>query len=79
MGGTVTRRPWPHITRDTVLFVCGLVGILHETFIRTGDTRPEFLMLFAGMVGLPVALRRDEARGAGTDADDDAATPTLGT
>lgn len=60
---------WPTITRDTVLFVVGLGGIGHEAFVRTGDTRPEFLMLFAAMVGLPVALRRDEVRRA--DADDD--------
>lgn len=61
---------WPAITRDTVLFVFGLGGIVHEAYIRSGDTRPEFLMLFAAMVGLPVALRRDEGRRA--DADDDA-------
>ena len=60
---------WPSITRDTVLFVVGLAGIVHEAFVRTGDTRPEFLMLFAAMVGLPVALRRDEGRRA--DATDD--------
>lgn len=62
---------WPSITRDTVLFFVGLGGIIHEAFIRTGDTRPEFLMLFAAMVGLPVALRRDEGRRT-ADADDDA-------
>jgi hypothetical protein len=61
---------WPTITRDSVLFVFGLGGIVNEAFVRTGDTRPEFLMLFAAMVGLPVALRRDEGRRA--DADDDA-------
>ena len=61
---------WPTVTRDTVLFVFGLGGIVHEAFVRTGDTRPEFLMLFAAMTGLPVALRRDEGRRA--DADDDA-------
>jgi hypothetical protein len=51
---------WPSITRDTVLFAFGLGGIVNEAVIRSGDTRPEFLMLFAAMVGLPVALRRDE-------------------
>jgi hypothetical protein len=66
----MSRWRWPAITRDTVLFVFGLGGIVHEAFIRSGDTRPEFLMLFAAMVGLPVALRRDEGRRA--DADDDA-------
>lgn len=66
----MSRWRWPAITRDTVLFAVGLGGIVHEAFIRTGATRPEFLMLFAAMVGLPVALRRDEGRRA--DADDDA-------
>lgn len=65
---------WPAITRDSVLFVVGLGGIVHEAFVRTGDTRPEFLMLFAAMVGLPVALRRDEGRRA--DVTDDTAVGT---
>jgi hypothetical protein len=53
---------WPNITRDSVLFVFGLGGIVHEAYIRTGATRPEFIMLFAAMCGLPVALRRDEKK-----------------
>lgn len=53
-----------------MLFVVGLGGIVHEAFVRTGATRPEFLMLFAAMVGLPVALRRDEVRAADAAADD---------
>lgn len=64
---------WPHITRDTVLFIVGLGGIVHEAFIRTGDPRPELLVLFAGMVGLPVAMRKDERRETKADVDDDAA------
>lgn len=59
---------WPRVTRDGVLFVCGLGGIAHETYVRSGATRPEFLMLFAAMCGLPVALRRDEKK---ASADDD--------
>jgi hypothetical protein len=61
---------WPTITRDTVLFAVGLGGIVHETLIFDGDPRTQLLVLFAGMVGLPVAIRRDEGRRA--DADDDA-------
>jgi hypothetical protein len=61
---------WPSVTRDTVLFVVGLGLIIHEAFIRTGPTRPEFLMLFAAMVGLPVAIRRDEGRRADAANDD---------
>lgn len=55
------------VTRDGVLFVFGLGGIVHEAYIRTGVTRPEFLMLFAAMCGLPVALRRDEKKAASVD------------
>jgi hypothetical protein len=62
---------WPHITRDTVLFMTGLGGIINEAFVRSEPTRPELLVLFAGMVGLPVALRRDEGRRS-VDVDDDA-------
>jgi hypothetical protein len=62
---------WPRITRDGVLFVFGLGGIVNEAFVRSEPTRPELLILFAGMVGLPVALRRDEGRRADA-ADDDA-------
>ena len=57
-------RAWkrPTVTRDGLLYLVGLGGIVHEAFIRTGETRPEFLMLFAAMCGLPVALRHDEKK-----------------
>lgn len=47
------------VARDTVLFSAGLIGIAHETFINHGE-RPSLLVLFAGMIGLPVFLRADE-------------------
>lgn len=53
---------WPVVTRDSVLFVFGLAGIFHEAYIHTGETRHEFIMLFAGMCGLPLALRKDERK-----------------
>lgn len=68
----MSRWRWPTVTRDTVLFVVGLGGIINEAFIRAEPTRPELLVLFAGMVGLPVALRRDEGRRAADAVDDDA-------
>lgn len=49
------------ISRDTVLFTAGLLGVLHETVISTQD-RPTLLLLFAAMMGLPAFLRADEAR-----------------
>ena len=53
----------PHkvrITRDLVLFGTGLVLTIHETLIHKGAERPHLLMMFAGMMGLPVFLRQDE-------------------
>lgn len=50
------------ITRDLVLFTFGLLGVLHET-LRTDGDRQFLLMLFAGMMGLPVFLRKDEKNG----------------
>jgi hypothetical protein len=47
------------ITRDGVLFVIGVLGIAHETLIADAD-RPTLLLLFAGMVGLPAFLHKDE-------------------
>lgn len=47
------------ISRDLVLFVAGLLGVLHETLLTNGD-RQFLLIIFAGMMGLPVFIRKDE-------------------
>lgn len=47
------------ITRDLVLFVGGLLGIGYETLVEEVD-RPYLLAVFAGMLGLPWFIRRDE-------------------
>ena len=47
------------ITRDSILFAVGLLGIVHETLSAKAD-RPTLLLLFAGMVGLPAFIRKDE-------------------
>jgi len=49
---------WPAI-RDIVLFIGGLLGVAHETLLMEA-VRPELLILFAAMMGLPVILRADE-------------------
>lgn len=41
--------------RNVTLFVCGLLGVLHETLWANGD-RPTLLLLFAAMMGLPAFL-----------------------
>jgi hypothetical protein len=55
------------IQRDTILFTGGLMGVLHETLLTDGE-RHSLLMLFAGMMGLPVFLRKDEADSKGDSA-----------
>ena len=65
MGATSRRRRPPKwhvkITRDLVLFTAGLGGVAHETLVSKSE-RPTLLVLFAGMMGLPVFLRQDEKR-----------------
>lgn len=60
--GSVTvspfRPPRVNITRDAILFITGLVGVLHETIAYNGE-RPSLLVLFAGMMGLPLYLRKN--------------------
>ena len=55
----MTRSRWPKITRDTILFTAGVLGAANEAIFRDSE-RPALLMLFAGMMGLPVFLRKDE-------------------
>lgn len=50
------------ITRDTVLFTGGLLLTVNEAVLREGAERPTLIILFAGMMGLPVVIRADEAR-----------------
>lgn len=56
----VVRRTF-RLSRDTVLFVSGLLGIIYETVIEHGD-RPTLLVLFGAMVGLPAFLKADESK-----------------
>jgi len=51
---------WPAI-RSGVLFVIGVVGVIHEAFFTTAN-RPALLVLFAAMMGLPFALAADMFR-----------------
>lgn len=48
-----------HPTRDGILFVIGVVGILWETIGEESD-RPYLLAVFAACCGLPVFLNLDE-------------------
>lgn len=57
---TPARRRW-RLSRDSVLFIAGLAGVVYETVITQGE-RPTLLLLFAAMVGLPAFLRDDESK-----------------
>ena len=63
---------WTTKTRDLVLFVVGLLGVIYETVLEQVD-RPALLALFGGMLGLPVFLSRDEKRAEKND--DESPTP----
>jgi hypothetical protein len=53
---------WPKITRDGLLFSTGLALTINEAAIQDGPTDPLLLMMFAGMMGLPVFLGFDEKK-----------------
>ena len=55
------RFQFPKVGRDTILFIGGLAGIVHETVISEQE-RSALLVLFATMIGLPAFLRSDEAK-----------------
>lgn len=54
------------ITRDTVLFTTGLFLTINEAVWKEGDADSVLVLLFAGMMGLPVVLRADEFRAKAT-------------
>ncbi len=53
-------KPIPAAWRDTVLFLAGLSLTIFEATARSGPERWGLLVLYAGMMGLPLVLRGDE-------------------
>lgn len=51
-------RPTIRVTRNTTLFIVGLLGVAHETLLNDAD-RPTLLLLFAAMIGLPAFISQD--------------------
>lgn len=47
--------------RDILLFFGGLSGLLHETLLQKGE-RPDLLVIFTAMMGLPAFLEGDRRR-----------------
>lgn len=62
----------PKITRDTVLFTVGLVLTVNEAVWKDGTSDPGLVLLFAGMMGLPVVLWADQLRAKAGSPDADA-------
>lgn len=50
------------ITRDLLMFSTGLVLVIYEAVLRSGDPRESLIILYAAMMGLPAVLRYDENR-----------------
>lgn len=65
---------WPQL-RDMILFFGGLGGVAHETFLASTD-RPELLIVFAAMMGLPAFLQADQRI---SRRDDNPSTPSTST
>lgn len=57
---SIRRRTSASGWRDVILFFTGIGLIVNEAVLREGPERPTLLVLYAGMVGLPAFLRRDE-------------------
>jgi hypothetical protein len=47
------------ISRDGVIFLLGVAGIIYESAIGKGE-RPTLILLFGGCLGLPVFLHADQ-------------------
>lgn len=53
---------WNWFTK-AVLFFTGLGLVIWESAIRQGETRPEFLILYGGMMGLPAFIPKKDTEG----------------
>lgn len=52
-------RAWP-LVRDVAIVVTGLALIIYEAVFREGPERHGLLLLYTGMLGLPLVIRRDD-------------------
>lgn len=49
------------ISRDTILFIIGALGLFYETVLYHGaGERPTLIMAFLALMGIPLFLRADE-------------------
>ena len=52
------KTPKLSVARDRIIFCVGIGGIIYETVVEKVD-RPQLLLLYAAMVGLPAWMKRD--------------------
>lgn len=64
---TGKKNPWIRIPRDTLLLLSGIGLTMNEAIFRHGPERPYMIMLFAGMMGLPLYLRNDEKKSSASE------------
>jgi hypothetical protein len=57
---------WDKRVRDSVIFLVGVLGVIHELFI-VSDPRIAALVFLGSLIGVPFVLSADERRDRGTD------------
>jgi hypothetical protein len=54
-------RKWLRLARDVASFLMGATGFFYELILTNGE-RASILILSAGLLGVPLALRADESK-----------------
>lgn len=64
MGRTPAARSWviPTAVQRTVRFVVGIIGIIWELAVRSGEPRWQALVVCTAFAGLPIANLGDDVR-----------------
>lgn len=52
----------PSTAQKGILFIVGLSLLVYEALLHGGEPRWHLLMVYAGMMGFPLAVRADEIR-----------------
>lgn len=61
---------WDRRVRDSIIFLVGTAGVIHELFIIE-EPRISILIFLGSLVGVPFVLSADERRGRNGDAGKD--------
>lgn len=52
---------WDKRVRDSIIFIVGILGVVHELFIIP-EPRPYALLFLASLIGIPFVLAQDETK-----------------